>query len=135
MRLTVIPSDSVIILDGEVLKFPFVALPNLHAIQWHDTYGYIEYIGGKQVKTVDLADVQGFVTAFNAEKARLAEPKPPKTPAELEAEASAVAKKTIAEVRADIFPDLLDFVASLPSAPANIKAARDRVNAEKLKVR
>lgn len=62
-------------------------------------------------------------------------PKPPKTAPELEVEASTLAKSKIAEIRANIFPDLLDFVAGLPGAPAKIKAARDSVNTEKAKVK
>lgn len=61
--------------------------------------------------------------------------RPPKTPAELAAEASVAANKTIAQLQADIFPDLLDFIAGLPGAPAKVKAARDIVNTEKLKVK
>lgn len=60
---------------------------------------------------------------------------PAKSQSDLDKEASAAAKKTIAQVQADIFPYLLNFVAGLPSAPANIKAARDLVNAEKAKVK
>lgn len=60
---------------------------------------------------------------------------PVKSPEQIAAEESAAAKAVLAQIRADIFPDLLDFVAGLPGAPANIKAARDRVNAEKLKVK
>lgn len=97
----------------------------------HPTYGWIPFtaVAGDPNSDEVLAEItrQGIVVAPYTAKV--------KSPAELEAEASAAAKKTIAQVRADIFPDLLDFVAGLPGAPANIKAARDRVNAEKLKVR
>lgn len=95
----------------------------------HPAYGWIPFtaVAGDPNSDIVLAEI----AAQNITVA----PKLPKTPAQLDAEASAAAKKTIAQVRADIFPDLLDFVAGLPGAPANIKAARDRVNAEKLKVR
>lgn len=95
----------------------------------HPTYGWIPFtaIAGDPNSDVVLAEItaKGIVIA----------PKPTKTLAQLEAEASALAKKTIAQVRADVFPVLLDFVAALPGAPVAIKAARDTVNAEKVKVR
>ena len=46
MRMTIIPEDQTIIKDGEALQFSFVADPNIHAIQWYDTYGTIEYKSG-----------------------------------------------------------------------------------------
>lgn len=135
MRLTVIPSDNVIILDGEVLKFSYIADPNIHAIQWYGAHGYIEYVNGNQVKTVDAADVQSFVAAFNAEKARLAAPKPPKTPAELEMEASNLAKVALAKITADALPDMLAFIAALPGAPLTIKNAAALAVIEKGKIK
>lgn len=97
----------------------------------HPTYGWIPFtaVAGDPNSDEVLAEItrQGMVVAPYTAKV--------KTPAELEAEASTAAKKTIAQIRADIFPVLLDFVAALPGAPVAIKAARDTVNAEKVKVR
>lgn len=139
MRLTAIPADSVIILNGEVLRFPFVAAPDLHAVQWYGTHGYIEYTNGNQVKTENVTDIQYFIDAFNAEKARLtaiaAAPKPPKTPAELEKEASDRAKAALAKLRSDTFADLLAFVASLTGAPQALKDAATLAAAERAKVK
>lgn len=72
MRLTVIPSDNIIIKDGQRLVFQFAAPADLHAIQWYGTHGFIETTDGKQVRTDDQADVQAYIDAYAAEAARLA---------------------------------------------------------------
>lgn len=139
MRLTIIPSDNLMILDGRVLKFPFPADVNLHAIQWHDTYGFVEFTSNKQMYIDKMSDVQPFVDAFNAESARLAAieamPKPPKTPAEIEIEASNAAKAALNKLRADTYPDVLIFLATLPGAPKLIKDAAIAAAAEKAKIK
>lgn len=72
MRLTVIPSDNIIIKDGQRLVFEFAAPADLHAIQWYGTHGFVETTDGKQVRTDDQADVQAYIDAHAAEVARLA---------------------------------------------------------------
>lgn len=72
MRLTVIPSDNIIIKDGQRLVFEFAAPADLHAIQWYGTHGFIETTDGKQARTDDQADVQAYIDAHAAEVARLA---------------------------------------------------------------
>lgn len=72
MRLTVIPSDNTMILDGRVLVFPFAAPPTLHAIQWYDTHGFVETTDGKQERIDSLNSVQAYIDAYAAEVARLA---------------------------------------------------------------
>lgn len=83
MRLTVIPSDNIIIKDGQRLVFEFAAPADLHAIQWYGTHGFIETTDGKQARTDDQADVQAYIDAYAAEAARLAAITP--THAELKA--------------------------------------------------
>lgn len=61
-------------------------------------------------------------------------PKPLKTPAELEKEASELVKANLNKLRADTFIDLLEFVAALPGAPQSIKAAATLAAAEKAKL-
>lgn len=72
MKITVIPTDGFISIDGVALVFPFSAAPNLHAIQWNGASGAIETTNGKQHVSTDLADVQPYINAYNAEAARLA---------------------------------------------------------------
>ncbi|MDP3134977.1 MAG: hypothetical protein Q8N17_01415, partial [Burkholderiaceae bacterium] len=72
MKITVIPSDSFISIDGAPLVFPFSAGAGIHAIQWNGASGTIETINGSQHVSTDLAAVQPFIDAYNAEVARLA---------------------------------------------------------------
>lgn len=81
MKITIIPSDNFISIDGVALVFPFSAAPNIHAIQWDGASGAIETSNGSQHFSTDLADVQPFIDAYNAEAARLAAiVAPPPTP-------------------------------------------------------
>lgn len=72
MRLTVIPSDNIIIKDGQRLVFEFAAPADLHAIQWYDTYGFIETTDGKQERIDSLNSVQAYIDAYASEVTRLA---------------------------------------------------------------
>lgn len=72
MRVTVIPTDNTILVDGEVLVFNFTADPSVHALQWYGTHGTFEYVHGPAEWFADPARVQPFIDAFQAEKARLA---------------------------------------------------------------
>lgn len=76
-HVTVIPADATIIVDGVPLCFSFPALPELHAIQWLNGVGHIEYTTGAANKALTVADyttaVLPFVRLWEAEKARLAE--------------------------------------------------------------
>jgi hypothetical protein len=71
MKLTVIPSDRFISVDGEKLFFDFTADPNIHAIQWHENHGHVEYINPRHNEDIAEDFILPFVTAFNVEKARL----------------------------------------------------------------
>ena len=42
-HLTVIPADKIIIANGEGLIFDFAAPANLHALQWHNGSGHVEF--------------------------------------------------------------------------------------------
>ena len=44
--VTVVPSDSLIIVDGAALVFPFDAPTNLHALQWRGGAGHTEWTDG-----------------------------------------------------------------------------------------
>ncbi len=76
IHVTIIPSDSLIIVDGEGLYFPFTAPHNMHAVQWHEGAGHIEFTDGKPNQQLagdaDFAQhVQPFVVLWQQEKARL----------------------------------------------------------------
>lgn len=72
MRLTIIPSDNIIIMDGRVLEFPFDAPPDLHAIQWYDdNTGDVATDGGVKTRNATLDDIMPYIDLFNAEAKRL----------------------------------------------------------------
>jgi hypothetical protein len=100
MKLTVIPSDNTVIMDGRALVFPFDAPSDLHAIQWHDDKtGDVATNGGKQTRSATLEDIEPYVTLFNAESKRLAdiESTPPPEP-------------TYQELRKAAYPPVSDYL-------------------------
>ena len=73
-NITVVPSDRLIIVDGEALRFDFSANPSLHAIQWHNGSGHMEIKGKDNIRLVesDYAEkIAPYVALWEAEKARL----------------------------------------------------------------
>lgn len=72
MKVSVIPADKAIIVNGEALTFDFQYFPpNLHAIQWDGVSGAMEFTQGPQVFIDNVSLVQPYIDAWNAEKARL----------------------------------------------------------------
>lgn len=95
--VTVIPGDRIIIVDGAPLWFAFEAPANLHALQWHDGAGEMEWTDdiNHPLTTQDYdADVAPFVTLWEAEKARLEEEanRPPIPPTLKDAKAAKLAE-------------------------------------------
>lgn len=73
MKVTVVPADRLIIVDGEALVFAYDAPPPLHALQWSGETGHTEWTDGpnQPLTAADYAtQVAPFVTAWQAEKAR-----------------------------------------------------------------
>lgn len=76
MRVTIVPDDRYIQIDGRGLSFDFPADANIHAIQWYGDRGTVEQkVGGSRPAT--LAEVQPFIDAWEAERAVVDAPKPP----------------------------------------------------------
>ncbi len=75
MRVTVVPADRLILVDGEGLQFVFDAPEGLHALQWQDASGHLEFTDGRPNRALTAADYEShvapFVQAWQAEKARL----------------------------------------------------------------
>lgn len=72
--VTVVPADSLIIVGGVALVFPFDAPTNLHALQWRGGTGHTEWTDGpnKPLTAEDYDEqVTPFVELWQAEKARL----------------------------------------------------------------
>ena len=75
-HVTVVPSDHLVFVDGFALCFDFSAPKNMHALQWHEGSGHIEWTDDiNHPLTPDdyAADVAPFVALWEAETARLDE--------------------------------------------------------------
>lgn len=96
-HVTVIPSDGIISVDGEVLFLDGIKSETFHALQWHDGAGHVEPGNGlpnEELSTDDYAGrVAPFVALWEEEKARLEkEANRPPTDEELAAQAVAEAR-------------------------------------------
>ena len=72
--VTVVPADSLIIVDGAALVFPFDAPTNLHALQWRGVTGHTEWTDAPNQKLAATdydEQVAPFVKIWQDEKARL----------------------------------------------------------------
>ena len=70
MRVTIIPADNLVIVDGEPHTFVFDIAADIHAVQWDGVAGEIEYNDGKPNKKIDtLGSFNAIVNARNADKA------------------------------------------------------------------
>ena len=74
-HVTVIPSDGIISVDGEVLFLDGITSETFHALQWHDGAGHVEPGDGlpnEELSTDDYAGrVAPFVALWETEKERL----------------------------------------------------------------
>lgn len=60
MRVTIVPEDQTVIVDGDTVLLPDALTidPNTHAIQWYGDYGVIEYKIGPAVRFTDQSVIQ-----------------------------------------------------------------------------
>ena len=73
MRLTVVPSDKIIIKDGKEYKVTDLSYldSNIHAIQWYDDKGEIEYVDGtSNLEITDITPYNQCVTDWEAAKTK-----------------------------------------------------------------
>ena len=73
-RVTVVPADKLVIVDGEALSFPYSAPEGLHALQWNGESGHTEWAGGPNQSLADGdydEQVAPYVALWHAEKTRL----------------------------------------------------------------
>jgi hypothetical protein len=74
MRLTIIKDDSTVIIDGVYYEVDVSALPSgLHALQWYETRGEIEWKdeNGKMTRNEEISsitDYQWIIDAWNVKK-------------------------------------------------------------------
>lgn len=99
-RVTIVPADRLVIVDGQALTFEFSAPERMHALQWDGLQGHIEWKGyGHEPPRNELltADsyanrVAPYVKMWEEEKARLEQ-------AAAEAEAARLAEYNSEEAR------------------------------------
>ena len=95
-HVTVIPQDKTILFDGQGLRFDFAAPANLHALQWHNGAGHIEYNDDSPNRLLGVedyaAEVAPFAALWQAENDRLVEEasRPPTPEEQLAAFAAAI---------------------------------------------
>ena len=74
-HVTVIPSDGIIAVDGEVLYLESIREESFHALQWHDGAGHVEPGHGLPNEALAAGDYAGrvapFVALWEEEKERL----------------------------------------------------------------
>lgn len=54
IRVTIIPSDKLVIVGDVAVNFDFATNPNYHAIQWNGESGFIETVKGSNIKLDNL---------------------------------------------------------------------------------
>ena len=93
MKVSIIPSDKTIIVDGQALTFDYDIDPTIHALQWDGDSGEIEYNDGTaNEQFTDSTLVDTLVSAYEDEVERLE--------AEAQATAQATAQAVIDEAEA-----------------------------------
>ena len=78
-RVTVVPADRLVIVDGQALMFEFSAPERMHALQWDGKQGHIEWLGSgdepphNEPLAADsyAGQVAPYVELWKEEKARL----------------------------------------------------------------
>ena len=74
-HVTVIPSDGIISVDGEVLFLDGIKSETFHALQWHDGAGHVEPAGNRSNEELSADDykerVAPYVALWEEEKRRL----------------------------------------------------------------
>lgn len=84
MKVSVVPEDGIIIIDGDVRKPAGVTWPEgVRAMQWSGNSGFIEYLERGQEYIDDIAVVQPFIDLHAAKKALDETPPPAPTGAEI----------------------------------------------------
>lgn len=74
VMVTVIPSDKLIIVDGEPIQFDFPHPDNLHALQWYGKTGHLEWIDDYNMmldESLYDEEVEPYVNLWKNEKERL----------------------------------------------------------------
>ena len=124
MNVCVVKEDKVVMIDGEGANFDFDLPSNVWAIQWNGTSGHIEFNDGTPNEALtDFSAYQSLVDGHAAEIQRKAQE-----------DADEIANRDYKQVRALLYPDVVDQLDSLYHAGsfseemmAKIKAVKDSV--------
>ena len=130
-HVTVIPADNTISVNGEGLNFDFIAPENMHALQWHDGTGHIEYTDGQANRPLTAADydveVAPFTALWQAEYNRLEEERNrPLTPEEIAQNAYAAAVSELSTVDAKSIRAMRVLLLALAETNPDAVAALER---------
>lgn len=81
MRVTIIPADGTVIKDNVAYTELTFTLnePNIHAVQWYDTFGEVELMDarGRIVENRAITDLSPYQSALTAWQDRHDNPPPP----------------------------------------------------------
>jgi hypothetical protein len=71
MRVTIIPSDGFVSIDGNGFSDLDLSSidPSVHAVQWYETHGEIEFknaVTGKMVTNTEITSLEQFQVAIDA---------------------------------------------------------------------
>ncbi|KAF1073464.1 hypothetical protein [Halodesulfovibrio sp. MK-HDV] len=130
MQVTVIAPDKIVLINGEALELPeFDFDETLHAIQFDGQHGHIEFEtpdGGVATAPVSELEVQPYVEAWKAEKARIEAIVPPE-PTEIEK-----VQKRIAEIQQELVSNDLASVRPLRAKIAGTAKEVDELRLNEL---
>ena len=62
--VTIVPDDKLIIIDGKGYHLEFTIDKNIHAIQWYEDKGHIEYSDGTVNKEITVSEYNTYVKPY-----------------------------------------------------------------------
>jgi hypothetical protein len=129
MKISIIPIDSMVILDGVPVTFDFGPLidPGIHAIQWDGTSGEIEYKDPKKVNE-KISDINSFQEIVDLYGTTLEQREAERLSKEQEAEAN----KTYLDRRRPDYPPVEDQLGLIwevirPSSGSDAEAMKNAI--------
>ncbi len=60
-KITIIPSDKLVIINGEAIRFDFTIDDNIHAVQWEGNSGIVETKKGDNIKLKNMDMFQDII--------------------------------------------------------------------------
>ena len=133
-KVTVIPADKFIAVDGQSLTFDFPASPALHALQWDGKQGHMEWTDDYNwplPATAYTDEVAPYVALWQAEKERLEQEAAVRAAEDAAAEAARLAEYNSVPARTSRLRELRD---SRLAASDKYFLADYPISAEKLTV-